>query len=278
MTSYLEATQWFWKQDIPQYIAFHKLSFCQRIAQMLQDCIVYAIARIINVHDETKVKKVSKSIQDDYDNFVKARSYVPENKSIILILTIDLDLPVSIQGYKNLEEQSGFQIVFQKIYSSYDIMKFVSSVTKRSNVIKLLWIRAHGSRQTIFFSDYGATLSCQDLSVQNMLLKALFSLDAEAPIILECCFTGQVLENQGNKENKENIAQFIKKCANERTVYAPSREALSIDNTVTFNDGFHVTIEGIKASTRYPKMSFLARIHALWFAYRFIKEDITMKF
>lgn len=125
---------------------------------------------------------------------------------------------------------------------------------------------------------FGTTITCRgqhDDYAEKLLMDQFDKLEADAPIILESCYTGQEMA-----EGQENMAQFISRAANRRTVYAPSREALPIDKTVTFSQehGFNVGIKGIKASTKFAKGSFLRRMHAVWLGFRGIQEDITRKF
>jgi hypothetical protein len=277
-TSYLEAMSFMWNHNAMERHQFYKLSGYQKICKIFVDCVVYTIAVILNVHNETKIRK--NETHQEYDTFVQERQIIPNDKNVIVIFTIDLDLPVSIDGYKELEQN--FTIIFHTISFANDIIAFLHQVKKQSNHIKAVWIRAHGSPTNISFNEYDSdNLYCDSQIARELSIP----LDLDAIFILECCFSGRLCQ-------EENIAQHIARFSNGRTVYAPSREMLSIDKTVTFSDnanalssiddarvisdkGWKVIMEGIQSS---PHTGFLGRIHALWLMKKFRREDITMKF
>jgi hypothetical protein len=261
VTSYGDAMKFYLNYNQMERYQFHKLSGFQQFCQLFTDCIVYIVALVLNVHDETKIRK--NDTHHEYDTFVQEHSIIPYNKNVIVIFTIELDIPVSIEGYKELE--NNFTIIFHKISGSDEIIHFLNQVKQESNNIKALWIRAHGSPTTIAFNEYDYNMLycgsevCRQLSIP---------LDFNAVVILECCFTGDTSKT-------ENIAHYIASCSRGRNVYAPSREMVSIDKTVRFSkqNGWNVIMEGIRAS---PYSGFLGRLHALWLMKKFVKENITM--
>lgn len=272
-TSLLEALDFTWNQDLLSRTQFIRLSTYEKLCKCISDYAVCAFAFMLRVGNHNRHYK---KILPTHNAYVKAHSSLPSNEKVILIIHTKNELPVSPEGYEELEKQSQYKIVFRQIESEKEIAEVLDQLKKQSNQIKALWIRAHGyPQQIILDNQFGISITCNSLFQANFLHTQLNKLDTDAPIILESCFTGKKMP-----QGQENMAQFISRAANGRPVYAPSREALVIDKTVTFSQekGFHVAIEGIKASTKFAKGSFLRRMHAVWLAYRGVKEEITRKF
>ncbi len=163
-------------------------------------------------------------------------------------------------------------IIFYKISFAFEIIPFLKQVKNQSNHIKALWFRAHGSPTNISFNEY----DCDNLSCGNPIIKEFpIFLDQDGIIILECCSIGQTILPDCSSVQIENIAQNIARFSNGRSEYAPSREMVSIDKTISYENGWKVIMEGIKSS---PYSHFLGRIHALWLMKMLCKENITMKF
>ena len=156
-----------------------------------------------------------------------------------------------------------------------------------NNKIKALWVRAHGTPLAISLSRYAEInvappgqfdqiFGIERIRKARMFLQdQLKKLEPDAPVVLESCYTGQKME-----DNKENIAQFIANVAGGRKVYAPSREAIPINKSMTYTpeQGFKVIIKSFQSSTYFAKGSCLGRICAVWHAFRNHLEDITCEF
>ncbi len=299
-TTLLEALDFSWnhRDDWHYQIKNRNTPIVTKIIKKLSDYIVYAFALILGVNNEEKLAKRRISLENTnlYNNYVIEKENVNyHEESIILIINGDGHIPVSTENFIRLEEQSKCKIKFVKIESLKDIELKFESLKKNNNKIKALWIRAHGTRTSINFNHsaridishptqfadltfqnhYNSDCNKQDKIMQLLLQKQLEKLEQDSPIILESCYTGQMLEN----DNSQNVAQFIANTTN-LSVYAPSREALAIDDGITYDleHGFKIKIKSIQSSTYFSKGSCLARMCAIWHAFRNHEEEITRKF
>jgi hypothetical protein len=292
-TSIIDALDFRWNHtnDFLWQLQFQKLPLREKICKVISDYAVYIFAYILGADDLTKLgeKKTPLETKNTYDLYInKHNSYLlPYHKSIILILNGEGHIATSPETFQQLEDQSQCKIVFHDIRKLEDIAEIISSLRNRSNQIRALWIRAHATPETITFHQYEEGLDIRPLTETEQIigsqriektkkiLQILNQLEPDAPIILESCSTGQKME-----EGKENIAQFISRAAGGRKVYAPTREALVIDKTITYTKekGFNVVINGLKSSTYFSKGSLMSRITAVWHAYRNHQEEITCEY
>lgn len=289
-TSLLEALDFTWNHngDMLYHLQNSKLSVGEKICKRINDYIVYLFALVLGVDTFKKIsdKRISVKTIEDYEKYVNRHSHISlQNQSVILILNGENDIPVSHQIFERLEQQSNCKIKFVKIEDLNNIKRELESLKKANNTIRALWIRAHGTPVSIDFA-IGAEVqiaqatpfdqSVNEQQIENTrlyLTEQLKELALDAPIILESCFTGQERES-----GKENMAQFFASAAGGRKVYAPSREALSIDNISYTERGFNVKIKSFQSSTYFAKGSCLARMCVIWHAFRNHQVDITCEF
>jgi hypothetical protein len=291
-TSLLEALDFFWdysSKDLTFLMKYNQLSFKEKINKIFNDCIVYLVSSLLKVNLEKCGDKKFEKLLGEYSGYVESNSFTELNeKSIILVLNGDSDLPVSPKVFEQLKIDLDCQIKFIKVKSFDDLDDHIDLLKQTGNRIEALWIRAHGSSFSIDFHkfcnvDITPLLTQHGLAknfyedkntVFELFLRQLSKLEEKAPIILESCHTGQLVE-----EGLLNIAQFIANAADGRTVYAPSREALRIEEiTKNPKTGFKVSIKSHPLCKTYPKGSLLGRITVIWYAFRNRKEEITREF
>jgi len=267
-------------QDMP-YTERAKLSFGQKINRVVSDYALKFFAYILGV--KTSGRSVDDLIQK-YDAYADAEEQNPSwcrNQKVILILHIEGSIPTDPEHFKKLKKQSGYKIVFGNLNSIEDSISDMADLKRKGCQIEALWIRAHGTPTTITFGGIcGDQLNIgEEGYFKEFYLKKATSfceainnnLELEAPIILESCFTGKPMPDE-----KENIATFISRTA-QRKVFAPKREAINIDDGVTFSKekGFNVEIRSFQADHYFTPQSFLAKLSAIWLVFRGYKEDIT---
>lgn len=311
-TSYLDAIDYSWNHDSTDFIWAIKnrnLSIGDRIVRKISDCAIFIFTLILGIRTEHALaaKMKSKEVDHEYKKFKQdaCTTTDPSNESIILVLNAKADLAVSPDSFKKLERESGYKVVFREIEVMGQISQVVDRLKQSSNKIQALWIRGHGTPFTIAFNENGPGTSYglegrdylnitptrianpnpdfdfytqidlpKHLTQTAPLLNSINQLEADAPVILEACSTGQEVA-----EGEKNVAQFIAEQAEGRTVFAPSRETLTIDKTTFSKEhGFEVKMEGFKNARNAAKGSFLARLTAIWNAYKNRREDISVRF
>lgn len=275
--------------DIPWWIQqheFQKLSFRQKITRFVSDYAIKAFAYVLRVKISGRnVEAVGRR----YDEYANAEKQSPfscwHSQKIILVLHIKGAIPVEPKYFQELEKQSSCKIVFKEVGSAEEANNDMAYLKKKGCKIEALWIRAHGTPTTITFQgDFTAdelNINPHDRLIDYNLKKVTSfceaigqNLELDAPIILESCFTGKTM-----LAGEENIATFISRTA-QRKVFAPKREALNIDGGVTYSKekGFSVEIKSFQAARYFAPGSFLAKLSAVWLAFRGYKEDITQVF
>ena len=292
-TNLTKALKFFWnnQSDLDAFFEFKKLTEVEKICKMISDCTIYLFSSILGMNSLEKIalKKYSVDLRREYDEYVlKKTSFGIKNKSLILVFNGETDNPVSPESFERLERQSGFVVCFAQVKESNDILYNINYIKNSGNDIKAIWIRAHGSPQQIHFSQYKNGLDISPLNdfekitnnqrivtAKSTLEMINQQLDPDAPVILESCYTGQKLQ-----DDKENIAEFISKIMKGRKIYAPSREALVIDNTVNYvaGKGFEVIINSFKEDEYFAKDSFLSRMRVIWLAFCNIQQNIAIEF
>jgi len=287
-TDLAKAFDFSWKhdEDLMYHVENRNLSIVSKVATRMSDCIVYLFASMLGINSLEKVARgrISDETVDAYTAFVKSRTDIPvKNESMILILNGDYEVPVSPEGYQQLEKQSNCKIKCVRIRDLNEIGKTFDSIINDNNIIKALWIRAHGTPLSISFTsraqiDVGPLTELEHMmgskrieKGQSLLQEQFKKLEADAPIILESSHTGQEIK-------AENIAQFIFRAAGGRKVYAPTGPALAIDKGVSYHEGFKVKIKSTQSSTTFPEGSCLARMSAIWHAFCKHEEEITRTF
>lgn len=273
------------QEDIPwwiQYQEFQNLPFRKKITRLVSDYTIKFFAYVLGVKISGRnVKAVGKR----YDEYANAKEQNPSfyhHQKVILVLHIKGSIPTEPTHFRELEKQSGCKVVFKEADSIEEASKGMTDLKKNGCKIEALWIRAHGTSTTITFQGNFTTDALNikpDSDLIDLNLKKVTSfcksisenLELEAPIILESCFTGKPM-----LAGEENIATFISRVA-QRKVFAPKREALNIDDGVTYSKekGFHVKIRSFQADRYFTPLSFLAKLSAVWLAFRGYKEDIT---
>ncbi len=190
------------------------------------------------------------------------------------------DLITSEETFVQAENQSGYKIVFAKVSSLKNAEEAINTLKESSCQIQALWIRAHGTPNSISFSESVSGLDmrpscCVDTQTEKFLGTVDQTLEKEAPIILESCHTGSKMA-----DGEENIATVIARIAKRKT-YAPSREALSIEKGVSYSkeeSRFKVVIEGSKSSKSFKQGSICSRIMGIWHFFMKRRENITCEF
>lgn len=250
-----------------------------RIGKKVSDYIIYGVAHLLRVYAGPLAgKSISEVAYREYKTYVETHQAIDfRNKKVILILNGEADLPVSPEKFQQLERQSQCKILFVKVSELKNISDTIDTLKRQGNTIQALWIRAHGLPQSIHFASYcklDITPSSPKIDVQTtteFCKKHFKKLEANNPIILESCNTGQDMP-----EGQENIAQSIAKLA-QRKVIAPLMPTLPID--IAYSNGdFHVTMKSIKPASFFPKGSLFARLEAVWHAYWNRQIEITRVF
>lgn len=266
-----------------QYLEFQNLSLRQKITRLVSDYTIKFFAYVLGVKISGRNVEVVGKRYDEYANAKEQNSSYCRDQKVILVLHIKGSIPTEPTYFKELEKQSEYKVVFKEVDSVEQASKGMTDLKKNGCKIEALWIRAHGTPTTITFRrDFIITdelnIKPQDGSIEFNLKKVTSfceaidqNLELEAPIILESCFTGKPMLAE-----EENIATFISRVAH-RKVFAPKREALNIDGGVTYSKekGFNVEIKSFQADRYFTPLSFLAKLSAVWLAFRGYKEDIT---
>jgi len=289
-TSFLEAVDYQWNHKGDYFWEWRQgqKPIHERVGKIVSDYVVFIFAYLLGLNNlENKaIKRTSAQTKEDYEKYVKERQYSkPKNSSVILVLMGEDDLVTSPATFEELERQSGYKVVFEKM--DLDLFPYrIDALKKNSSKIEALWIRTHGMPTQMIFDCYGSCIEVPKHSWEEKQLKIYktfktqFSkLEEQAPIILESCHTGQEIPSEKG-ETQENIAQVIARLAGGRTVYAPSREALPIDRGVTFSkdEGFSVTMKSTTSCKSFGKGSLLGRLCAVWHLFRDHEEAVTRKF
>jgi hypothetical protein len=239
-----------------------------RIGKRISDYIVYYVALVLRVDvDSLARKSISEITRREYKTYVETHRWTDfRNEKVILILNGEADLPTSPEKFQQLERQSQCKVLFVKVSELKDISGTIDTLKRQGNTIQVLWIRAHGFPQSILFSPYcqlkitPAPYEPYVYTPNELCEKHFKKLEANTPIILESCNTGQDMP-----EGQENIAQCIAKLA-QRKVIAPMMQTLPID--ITYSNGdFHVMMKSIKPASYFAKGSLFARLEAVWHAY-----------
>ena len=274
-----DAMNFAWAQrDLTSYLKFQSLSPWEKVGRLVADGVVYAFSCLVGA--KLYGSKVPEEKQKEYDGFILNKSVSSvKNQSVILVLIGDNDLITSKETFEQVENQSESTMVFVRVSSLEDASKAINTLKKSSCQIQALWIRAHGTPDSINFMEGSSGLSISPngpyaVDETNKFLETLDEkLEKEAPIILESCHTGSVVAEG------ENIATAIARIARRKT-YAPSREARAIEKGVSYSkgSGFKVVIEGDKSSKSFKKGSFCSRIMAIWHHCMNRREDITCEF
>jgi hypothetical protein len=273
------------QEDIPgwvQYLEFQNLSLRQKITRLVSDYTIKFFAYVLGVKISGRNVEAVGKRYDEYANAKEQNSSYCHYQKVILVLYIKGSIPTEPTHFKELEKQSGCKVVFKEADSVEEASKGMTDLKKNGCKIEALWIRAHGTPTTITFQGDFTTdalnIKPQDGLIDFNLKKVTSfceaidqNLELEAPIILESCFTGKPMLAE-----EENIATFISRVA-QRKVFAPKREALNIDGGVTYSKekGFNVEIKSFQADRYFTPLSFLAKLSAVWLAFRGYKEDIT---
>jgi hypothetical protein len=179
-----------------------------------------------------------------------------ENKEIILILKGEDDHNGALSHCPEEILLERYPLAMRKVSKLIEISQAIEDAVSRGNIIKGLFIHAHGSSENIYLGSYNKAImaaklekferimtnrslndqeraecrQCFDqilslwLHKENVdqLESSLQKLDPQALIILGSCQTAGV-SNQG-----ENIAQRIAKYANGRKVIAPAENTSSL--------------------------------------------------
>ncbi len=265
-----------------QYQKFQNLSPGQKITQLVSDYAIKFFAYVLGV----KISGINvEAVYGRYNKYVSQKERLSTycvSQKVILVLHIKNSIPTEPEYFEDLEKQSKCKIVFKEVNAIDEASQAIAGLKKNQCTIAALWIRAHGTPTTITFQgDFTSEALSIEKGDDNNLTKITSFCDAihqnlekEAPIILESCFTGKPMPN-----GQENIATFISRVA-VRKVFAPKREALNIDDGVTYSseEGFKVKIKSFQADRYFTRGSFLAKLSAVWLAFRGYKEDITEVF
>jgi hypothetical protein len=273
------------QEDVPLWIQqreFQNLSLWQKITRLVSDYTIKFFAYVLGVKISGRNVEVVGKRYDEYANAKEQNSSHCHHQRVILVLHIKGSIPTEPTHFQELEKQSGCKIVFKEADSVEEASNSMTYLKKNGCKIETLWIRAHGSPTTITFQGdfYTDALNIKpDDGLIDFHLQKVTSfceaidqnLELEGPIILESCFTGKPM-----LAGEENIATFISRVA-KRKVFAPKREALNIDGGVTYSEekGFNVEIKSFQADRYFTPGSFLAKLSAVWLAFRGYKEDIT---
>lgn len=273
------------QEDIPwwiQYNEFQNLSLRQKIIRLVNDYTIKFFAYVLGVKISGRNVEGVGRRYDEYANAEEQNSSYCHRQKVILVLHIKGSIPTEPIHFEELEKQSRCKVVFKEADSVEEASKSMTDLKDNGCEIKALWIRAHGTSTTITFQgDFTADalnikphdgLIDFNLKKVTSFCKAIDQhLESTAPIILESCFTGKPMLAE-----EENIATFISRIA-QRKVFAPKREALNIDGGVTYSEekGFNVEIKSFQADRYFTPGSFLAKLSAVWLAFRGYKEDVT---
>lgn len=297
-----QAGSFFWNYNMGDLARFSQLSLTEKIGKMANDCISYSFFstayHLLGTKEIDTTKRAE--ILKEYTQYIKGveESPLPKNQDIILVLNAEEDktdsFAVSPKNFIELEKQSGCKIVIKRISKLQDIKDGIDLLG--TNRIKALWIRGHGEPESINFStNYRLGLQSGELNIQEpqdsyeksfnkdkiKKLKEFFKdifdrLDPSAPIILEACSTGKELEG------RQNVAQFVAQLADGRSVYAPSRAAVSKYNerivTYTKEEGFKVNFESYAITSDSDIQSLSGRLSLFWNMSRLRMQDVTCIF
>jgi hypothetical protein len=267
------------QEDIPEWVKyreFQNLSLGQKITRLVSDYAINFFAYVLGVKISGRNVEAIAKRYDEYANAQVQNSSFCQDQKVILVLHIKGSIPTEPTHFEELEKQSGCKVVFKEAGSVEQAIQGMTDLKINRCTIETLWIRAHGTPTKITFqgvvSEDVLNIKPQHCQTETSFCEAIDqNLELKAPIILESCFTGKPMP-----EGEENIATFISRFA-KRKVFAPKREALNIDGGVTYSEkkGFNVKIKSFQADRYFTPLSFLARLSAVWLAFRGYKEDIT---
>jgi hypothetical protein len=299
-TSYPDAINYFWENqgDWQWQIQWYKRSTSDKIYQIASDLFVYTIAFILRAHNQNTLKNTLNVDNKGYEAYVSENEYHGgdhhKNQEVILILVGEGGIAGDPEYYKQLAQESGCKVFFIKYRSEEDVVQKYDALNSHSNKVKALWIRTHGYPTHMDFScvqsvnitplteqEQGYEPIRQQSGIKNRLQlaeefvkKSCAIMEEGAPIILESCGTAHPLP-----DGQENVAQFFARHAKGHSVYAPHLHVIGTDRPVIYSKdkGFSATFTGFTNCRYFTKGSVLARLFAIWHAFRNHREEITTK-
>ena len=146
-----------------------------------------------------------------------------QNKEIALVLEATDDHNDAFKFQMPIQLEKKYPLAFKNISNINQFSEAIDESIQQNNKIKVLWIRAHGSPQSMTLgkadneNEYLAIagIAGKRISIFNVqqLEESLKKLDPQAVIVLQSCATAKQIKN-----GWENIAQKIARIAEGRKV------------------------------------------------------------